>query len=103
MTPEEISRVEQRLDALGAQIGGLREDVSELKTLMNTEADRCAYRVDIAKAATLEPRVQDVEKRMHQIDLQIAKTAVIVGLVEGFIILVLQRGFSELLARAIGG
>ena len=87
MTPEDLDR---RLETVDAKLDALALDLQELRTLMNTETDRCAYRVEIAQSAALPPRITDLEKRMRDIELNTAKIAVIVGIVEGLILGALQ-------------
>ncbi len=94
MTPDGI---DQQLQHLADQQTKMLVALERLATLQESEAARCPYRVDIAKNSEMVPRVHELEKAVIRIDLQIAKVAVIVGLIEGVVFWLLQMGLGKLI------
>jgi len=61
-----IAKMDRKLDIL-------TEQVAQLRTLVETEADRCPYREDIARASNNIKRVEEIENKVEQNSLNIAK------------------------------
>ena len=70
---------------LRARIDRIAEDVAGIKTLLQTEPQRCIYREQIARAVNgieerkaLAARVDRLEQAIHRLDLSITKIVAIV-------------------------
>ena len=63
-------------DRLEAKIDKLLEKVARLETLTATEADRCPFRVEIAKGANNVVRLEKVETRTELVAVKLAEKVV---------------------------
>jgi prefoldin subunit 5 len=83
--PDEVAEIRQSLAALGKTMGEVQVQISEIKTLVETEPARCIYREKIDSAWQAVARIFKLEERLVQLEVKVAGIAVISALITAVI------------------
>jgi len=85
MTPEETRDINERLDRLTGAMAEVIADVRVIRTMVETESQRCIYRERIDQAVNLAPRVSILENRLVQLEIRVAAIGGTAGIVTAVI------------------
>lgn len=85
MTPEETRDINERLDRLTGAMAEVIADVRVIRTMVETESQRCIYRERIDQAVNLAPRVSTLENRLVQLEIRVAAIGGTAGIVTAVI------------------
>jgi hypothetical protein len=83
--PDEIQALTARMDKLQEAMTLMQGDVRVIKTLVETEGQRCAYRERIDQAVALIPRIVSLENRLVSLEVKVAGIAVVSAVVTAVI------------------
>ncbi len=90
MDDRDLERIENRLSAIDEMLRAFQISVekklSELSTKVDAEASNCPYREKIARAANNIARLEQLEKRLHELELAAARAGAIGGGTAGAVI-----------------
>lgn len=83
--PDEVTEIKGALATLTTKMGEVQVQISEIKTLVETEPARCIYREKIDSAWQAVARVFKLEERLVQLEVKVAGIAVISALITAVI------------------
>lgn len=83
--PDEIQTLTARMDKLQEGQAQIMGDVRVIKTLVETEGQRCAYRERIDQAFAVIPRMTALENRLVALEVKVAGIAIVSAVVTAVI------------------
>jgi hypothetical protein len=93
MTPDDLQTINERLDTLSREMADVRADVRVIRTLLDSEGQRCPFREKISEASGLVPRVGKLEDRLVALEIRVAGIAALSGVVVSIITTLVLSAF----------
>lgn len=92
----DIARIEAQMAEVNERLAALEEQVTEIRMLVRAQGATCPYRDDIVRARNHIQRLTDIEKRVHDLELAMARSGAIGGIAGGGIVGIITMGLFGL-------